>query len=57
MTQWLESEPGVYLGLGQRILATDVEEYPLMNIRHVTLGGEVEADTDIPKDTAEQSDG
>ncbi len=56
-TQWLESEPGVYLGLGQRILATDVEEYPLMNIRHVTLGGEDEADTDDLKDAAEHSDG
>ncbi len=56
-TQWLESEPGVYLGLGQRILATDVEEYPLMNIRHVTLGGEDEADTDVLKDAAEHSDG
>lgn len=56
-TQWMESEPGVYLGLGQRILATDVEEYPLMDIRRVTLGGGDEADTGDLKDSAEHSDG
>lgn len=37
-TVW-EGFPGdTYLGIGQRMLATDVAEYPLMDIRHITLG-------------------
>jgi type VI secretion system protein ImpE len=37
-TEWLEREGGTYLGLGQRTLATDQGEYPLMATRAITLG-------------------
>ena len=39
-TEWLESEAGVYLGLGQRMLATDQGEYPLLDIRRIDLNVE-----------------
>jgi type VI secretion system protein ImpE len=35
-TDWL-SKGGVHIGLGQRILATDVGEYPLLEIRNIEL--------------------
>ena len=34
-TQWLEQDDEVYFGLGQRMLATDQDEYPLMDIRTI----------------------
>jgi len=37
-TEWLEREGETYLGLGQRMLATDQGEYPLMAARAITLG-------------------
>lgn len=36
-TEWLEPAPGTYLGLGQRLLATDAGEYPLMDVRTIEL--------------------
>ena len=36
-TEWQEPEPGVYVGLGQRMLATDAAEFPLMDIRLISL--------------------
>lgn len=36
-TEWLEREGGFYLGLGQRMLATDQNEYPLLEVRQLTL--------------------
>jgi type VI secretion system protein ImpE len=36
-TDWQESGPGVFLGLGQRMLTTDVGEYPLMAVREIRL--------------------
>ena len=36
-TEWLELAEGIYHGLGQRMLATDQEEYPLLDIRKVTV--------------------
>ncbi len=43
-TEWSEPEPGIYVGLGQRMLATDAAEFPLMDVRTITLdtGGEGE---------------
>jgi type VI secretion system protein ImpE len=47
-TEWREVAPGVYHGLGQRILATDACEAPLLEIRHIILdpvaGGAAGAD-------------
>lgn len=34
-TVWEEAAPGVYLGGGQRMLATDQAEYPLLEIRRI----------------------
>lgn len=42
-TTWLEPAPEVYLGLGQRMLATDGEEYPLMDVRLISLEVEDQA--------------
>jgi type VI secretion system protein ImpE len=36
-TEWTETASGVYVGAGQRMLATDAGEYPLLEIKHVTL--------------------
>jgi type VI secretion system protein ImpE len=36
-TDWLEPEAGVFIGLGQRILATDSNEYPLLEVREIAL--------------------
>jgi type VI secretion system protein ImpE len=36
-TQWQQREGDTYLGLGQRILATDANEYPLLECRTVEL--------------------
>lgn len=36
-TDWVELSDGVYLGLGQRMLATDAREYPLLDCRCIAL--------------------
>lgn len=36
-TDWREEADGVYTGLGQRMLATDAGEYPLLEVREVVL--------------------
>ena len=36
-TDWLEPEAGVFIGLGQRILATDSGEYPLLEVREIAM--------------------
>ena len=36
-TLWQEVSAGVYQGLGQRVLATDAGEYPLMDVRKIEL--------------------
>lgn len=36
-TEWIEHDAEVYIGIGQRMLTTDVGEYPLMDIRTVSL--------------------
>jgi type VI secretion system protein ImpE len=36
-TEWIELPEGVYLGLGQRILTTDKDEFPLLQIRQMDL--------------------
>jgi type VI secretion system protein ImpE len=37
-TAWSEPAPDVHHGLGQRLLATDEGEFPLMDVREVKLG-------------------
>ncbi|MCG6986487.1 MAG: virulence protein SciE type, partial [Thiocapsa sp.] len=36
-TEWIESGEGSFHGLGQRMLATDVDEYPLLEVREISL--------------------
>jgi type VI secretion system protein ImpE len=38
-TLWQEASPGVFHGLGQRLLATDQGEYALMDVRDIQLTG------------------
>ena len=37
-TEWEEAGPDVHHGLGQRLLATDADETPLMDVRRITIG-------------------
>lgn len=36
-TEWRESAPGVFTGLGQRLLTTDSAEYALMDLRSIVI--------------------
>ncbi len=36
-TEWRESAPGVFTGLGQRLIATDTAEVALMDLRSVVI--------------------
>jgi len=36
-TEWIEREGGYSLGLGQRLLATDAAEYPLLECREIVI--------------------
>ncbi len=46
-TEWMEPYEGYYEGSGQRLLTTDEEEYPLLELRQVQL------DTSPPTENAE----
>jgi type VI secretion system protein ImpE len=37
-TEWSEPQPGLFVGSGQRMLATDVGDLALMDLRSITLG-------------------
>ncbi len=39
-TEWMERPGSTFLGLGQRLLATDQAEFALMDVRVIELGGE-----------------
>jgi type VI secretion system protein ImpE len=43
-TDWLEKQPGVFAGLGQRLFVTDAHEVGLMDVRTVTLDAAAAAD-------------
>lgn len=45
-TEWLEPADGVYIGIGQRMLASDVGEHPLLDVRLLRLGEDGEASVD-----------
>jgi type VI secretion system protein ImpE len=47
-TVWSEIAPQTFSGLGQRVLATDADEIPLMEVRDITLEG-VETDAAAPQ--------
>ncbi|MCB1825353.1 MAG: tetratricopeptide repeat protein [Candidatus Competibacteraceae bacterium] len=52
-TEWLEQESGIYVGIGQRMLATDQNEYPLLDIRRIDLVVQEAA----PRATADSDNG
>jgi type VI secretion system protein ImpE len=52
-TEWLEPEAGVYLGMGQRMLATDVDDYPLMDVRRIVLDTEDQGEAAAEPSTEE----
>lgn len=37
-TEWIESRPEFWTGLGQRVLTSSIGEHALMDIRHISLG-------------------
>jgi type VI secretion system protein ImpE len=43
-TEWMECTADVFLGLGQRMFATDTGEYPIMDVREVKLNTGLEMD-------------
>ena len=53
-TVWDETTNGSYHGLGQRMLATDVDEFPLMDVRNIKLNsapeGNATADAEKSQD-------
>jgi type VI secretion system protein ImpE len=49
-TVWEEIAPDSHRGLGQRVLATDADEVPLLDARTITLTGGVEDTTEIADD-------
>lgn len=55
MTEWLgnsgDDEDGLQVGLGQRLLVTDVRECPLLGIREIRFGSAAEAIVDAPPES------
>ena len=49
-TVWEEMAPDAHRGLGQRIIATDADEVPIMEIRAISLTGITEETTDLADD-------
>jgi type VI secretion system protein ImpE len=43
-TEWVDAPGGVQHGLGQRVLATDAEELPLLEARSAAMDNEIEPD-------------
>lgn len=54
-TEWLDRGADLFVGLGQRMLATDADEYPLMEIREMSLNSL--AVPDVAEALAESPDG
>ncbi|MBK1718447.1 type VI secretion system accessory protein TagJ [Thiocystis violacea] len=48
-TQWLEPAPGLHLGLGQRMLTTDSDDYALMDVRRIDLDPAETGEADPPR--------
>jgi type VI secretion system protein ImpE len=49
-TVWTEAGTDVFWGAGQRILATDVGEHPIMDVRTILFGNAVDADASAKTD-------
>ena len=42
-TDWRETSPGIFVGLGQRLITTDVDDFGLMDIRSILLNAAEES--------------
>jgi type VI secretion system protein ImpE len=47
-TEWIERDGGLFIGVGQRMLATDGGEYPLLEVRQITLNAPETGGADEP---------
>jgi len=55
-TEWIEQGEGAYVGLGQRMFATDVGEYALMDVRSIELDAiSADAGTAEPTTAADEA--
>ncbi|MET0123754.1 MAG: type VI secretion system accessory protein TagJ, partial [Candidatus Thiodiazotropha sp. 6PLUC9] len=45
-TEWLTPADNLYIGLGQRMLATDQNEYPLLNTREIEFQAATDSTTE-----------
>ncbi len=45
-TAWHEEDAGVFVGAGQRVYATDVEEYAVMDVRSILFAAQADAPQD-----------
>jgi len=55
-TAWVEQSDGFFTGLGQRMLTTDVDEYPILGIRQITFDNTIE-DQQPVEESREAGDG
>jgi len=49
-TTWRDLGSELFVGLGQRTLATDADDYPLMNVRSIRVGSATATDQDVASD-------
>ena len=46
-TDWVDAGGDVLVGLGQRVLATNNDDYPLLEVRSIVFDNEVESDETV----------
>ena len=51
-TEWMDQGEELFTGVGQRLLVTDVDEYPLMDVRSIELDTEAPASEAAADDVA-----
>jgi len=56
-TSWNQFDGGHFVGLGQRMLATDRDEYPLLEVRSIVLDNASDDASDSPPGVEEPADG
>lgn len=56
-TEWQEQDADLFVGLGQRLLTTDAGEYPILEVREITLESQDVTAADIVGAPPEGTDG
>ena len=54
-TDWRETAPGVFSGLGQRLIVTDQAERGLMDVRLVTVEAGAEAGSEVSAEASAET--